>query len=97
METTNSIYGAKLPELEAVMNELVDEINAAAQTVKASHFAFTNIGCIDGFVITGTLRQLNKTFVAHLKLTDFATYILVGNKVGKAQVLINWKIERSSG
>ncbi|MBQ9551905.1 MAG: GTP pyrophosphokinase family protein [Clostridia bacterium] len=35
METTNSIYGAKLPELEAVMNELVDEINAAAQTVKA--------------------------------------------------------------
>lgn len=35
METTNSIYGAKLPELEAVMNELVGEINAAAQTVKA--------------------------------------------------------------
>ena len=35
METTNSIYGAKLPELEVVMNELVGEINAAAQTVKA--------------------------------------------------------------
>ncbi len=35
METTNNIYGAKLPELEAVMNELVGEINAAAQAVKA--------------------------------------------------------------
>ncbi|MBQ9552127.1 MAG: GTP pyrophosphokinase family protein [Clostridia bacterium] len=35
METTNSIYGARYPELKAVMNELVGEINAAAQAVKA--------------------------------------------------------------